>query len=245
MKLNKKSRLLNETFKIKNYLIKQIEVNSMKKKLALMVYPNFSMQEIASICGLFKWQFDSETVVFSSSLEEVNAEEGLLVKPHKTFDEFSVEDYDCLILPGCSDFSEAIRNPKIKNFLQQFNENDSFIIGAICAGPLFLAQAGLLSNKKFINSLFVEINEMFSFINEENLVYQPVVEDGNIITAVGSAFNEFAVAVARKLGYDCPDSIYTGITSEKLRDESFFKQHLPEEYLLEIRTEFADFISNN
>ena len=215
----------------------------MKKKLALMVYPNFSMQEIASICGLFKWQFDSETVVLSCSLEEVNSEEGLLIKPQKTFDEFNEEEYACLILPGCSDFRKPIRNAEIKTFLQQFKENRDFVIGAICAGPLFLAQAGLLENKKFINSLFVEVNELFSFIEEDNLLYQPVVEDGNIITAVGSAFNEFAIAIARKLDFDCPDKIYTGITSEKLNDENFFKLHLPEEFLAEFKNEFSDIIS--
>lgn len=214
----------------------------MKKKLALMVYPNFSMQEIASICGLFRWQFDSETVVFSCSLEEVNSEEGLLIKPEKTFDEFIEEEYSCLILPGCSDFRKPIRNPEIKNFLQQFEGNRDFVIGAICGGPLFLAQAGLLENKKFINSLFVEANELFSFINEDNLLYQPVVEDGNIITAVSSAFNEFAIAVANKLGYDCPEKIYTGITPERLNDENFFKPHLPEEFLEGFKKEFSDFI---
>lgn len=214
----------------------------MKKKLALMVYPNFSMQEIASICGLFKWEFDNETVVFSSSLEEINSEEGLLIKPQKTFDEFVIEDYSCLILPGCSDFSKPIRDTKITEFLKRFNENDDFVIGAICAGPLFLAQAGLLANKKFINSLFVEVNEMFPFINEENLVYKPVVEEGNIITAVGSAFNEFAISIAKRIGYDCPDEIYTGITSDKLNDENFFKPHLPSEYLDKFREAFKDLL---
>lgn len=86
----------------------------MKKKLALMVYPNFSMQEIASSCGLFKCNFDNETVVFSSTSEEVNSEEGLSIKPEKTFSEFFIDDYSCLILLGCSDFRKPIRDTKIK-----------------------------------------------------------------------------------------------------------------------------------
>jgi putative intracellular protease/amidase len=212
----------------------------MKKKIALMVYPNFSMQEIGNICSLFRWRYDSETVVFSSRLEAVNAEEGLLILPHKTYDEFSTEDYDCLILPGCSDFTESIKDPKIKEFLEQFKGNDDFVIGAICAGPIYLSQAGLLSNRKFTNSLFVEINEMFNFINEKNLVYAPLVEDKNIITAVGSAFNEFAVAVARKVGYDCPDNIFKGIPEGWKEDD--YKVHLSKEDLEEIKNEFKEFI---
>lgn len=212
----------------------------MKKKVALMVYPNFSMQEVANLCSLFRWGYGSEIVVFSSSLEIVNAEEGMLIQPHKTFDEFYIDDYDCLILSGCSDFRDSIRDMKIKEFLEQFKGNDDFIIGAICAGPIYLAQAGLLENRKFTNSLFVEINEMLNFIDEKNLVYAPLVEDRNIITAVGSAFNEFAIAVARKVGYDCPDKIFKGIPEDW--KESDYKVHLNKEDLQKLKNEFKEFI---
>lgn len=109
------------------------------------------------------------------------------------------------------------------------------------AGPMYLAQAGLLDNRKFTNSLFVEMNEMFNFIKEDNLVYAPLVEDKNIITAVGSAFNDFAIAVARKLGYDCPDKIFSG-TPENW-EESDFKYHLSKEDLQIFKDEFKEFIS--
>lgn len=213
----------------------------MKKKIALMVYPYFSMQEVANLCSLFRWSYDTETVVFSSSLDSVNTEEGMLIQPHKTYDEFSTDDYDCLILSGCSDNRDSIRDPKIKEFLEQFKGNNEFVIGAICAGPMYLAQAGLLDNKKFTNSLYVEMNEMFSFIKEENLVYAPLVEDKNIITAAGSAFNDFAIAVARKVGYDCPDKIYSGVPENW--KESDYKFHLSKEDLEMFKNEFKEFLS--
>ena len=212
----------------------------MKKKIALMVYPYFSMQEVANLCSLFKWSYDTETVVFSSTLDSVNAEEGMLIQPHKIFDEFSIDDYDCLILSGCSDVRESIRDPKIKEFLEQFKGNDEFVIGTICGGPLYLAQAGLLDHKKFTNSLFVKMNEMFSFINKENIVYAPLVEDKNIITAVGSAFNDFAIAIARKLGYDCPDKIFSGISKDWKEDD--YKVYLSKEDLEIFKNEFKEFL---
>lgn len=205
------------------------------KKLALMVYPNFSMHEIASICAFFRWEYDCETIVFSSSLEEVNSEEGIWVKPNKTFEEFREEEYHCLILPGCSDFKVPLYNYKIKEFLQRFKDNCEFVIGAICAGPIFLAQAGLLDDKKFTCSLFIEMIEWFPFIKEENVLYQPIVEDKNIITAVGFAFNEFAIAVAKKLGFDVPEKIFTGVTEEKMNDITCFRQNLPSEYVSDFR----------
>lgn len=212
----------------------------MKKKIALVVYPYFSMQEVANLCSLFKWSYDTETVVFSSALDPVNAEEGMLIQPHKTLDEFSTDDYDCLILSGCSDVRESIRDVKIKKFLEQFKGNDEFVIGAICGGPLFLAQAGLLDHKKFTGGLYVEMNEMFSFINEKNFIYAPIVIDKNIITAAGSAFNEFAIAIVRKLGYDCPDKIFSGTSEDWKADD--YKHYLSKEDLEIFTEEFREFL---
>ena len=107
-------------------------------------------------------------------------------------------------------YSSGNSNKKLNPFLERFSGIKDFIIGAICSGPMFLAQAGLLKEKKYTDSLFVEMRDQFSFIEEDNFEAAPVVEAGNIITAQGSAFNDFAVHVARKLGYECPDKILSG-----------------------------------
>ena len=103
----------------------------------------------------------------------------------------------------------ALRNQKLKDFLSTFKDNSDFIIAAICSAPLFLAQAGLLHQKN-IRTLFVEMRNFFYFVEEENFLPLPVVEDGNIITANGSAFNDFAVHLAKKLGYECQSPIFSG-----------------------------------
>lgn len=183
----------------------------MKKQIALIVYPKFSFQEIADLCGLFRWDYDSKTVVFYSSKEPVHSEEGFMILPEKTFDEFSKEEYDCLVLSGCSDLREGLADEKLKAFLSSLQNEKDLVIGAICSGPIFLAQAGLLKGKKFTSSLFVEMYERMKFIEQDNAVYAPIVEDGNIITATGDAFDLFAITIARKIGYDCPDKIYGGM----------------------------------
>lgn len=211
----------------------------MKKKIALVVYPKFSFQEIANLSALFRWYYDSKTVVFSSNKEPVVSEEGFVILPQKSFEEFSKEDYDCLILSGCGDFREAIEDKKLDDFLKQFQGEKEFVIGAICAGPMFLSKAGILDGKKFTNSLYAQMNERFAFIDEKNLVYAPLVEDGNIITATGDAFNLFAVAVARKLGYDCPDNAYAGIRDKWYEDD--FKFYLDEKELETMEEAFGKF----
>ncbi len=212
---------------------------NMNKKIALLVYPEFSFQEIANLSALFRWYYDTETVTFSSSKEPVKAEEGFLILPNKTLDEFDITKYDCLILSGCSDLRVPLKDEKITDFLKNFAGNNDFVIGAICAGPIFLSKAGLLKDKKFINSIYLEMNTKFKFVNEKNIVYQPVVEDGNIITAVGTAYQEFAVKVARKVGYDCPDTAY-GVISDKWEPEDFVF-HLQDDELKKFAEEFADF----
>lgn len=212
------------------------------KKLALVVYPYFSLQEIANLCHLFKWYYDTETEVFAADLEEVRSEEGIWIKPQKTYSEFRTKDYDCVILSGCSDFRSAIRDEKLEEFLSSLKSED-IIIGAICAGPLFLAKAGLLEGKEFTNSLFVEMNRRFKFIEEDNHRYAPVVVAENIITAVGEAYNEFAIAVARKVGYECSNNVLSGVPTDWKPED--FKYHLPAENLKIFEDEFKEFLIKN
>lgn len=213
----------------------------MKKRIALLVYPDFSLQEVTNLMYFFRWAFDTFTDVIYTDLCPVRSEEGIIVQPVKVCSEFCKEDYDCLILPGCSNLTQPIRNKKIKEFLELFANDNTFIIGAICAGPVFLAQAGLLKNKKYTTSLYAEMMELFNFVEEENFLPQSVVEDENIITAVGGAFNEFAVHVARKLGYDCSDKILSGyMDSDDVND---YIHHLTEEDLLEFKKAFKEFIA--
>ncbi len=211
----------------------------MKKRIAPLVYPEFSLQEVTNLMYLFRWKFDTVTDVIYTEREPVISEEGISVIPQKTCGEFRVQEYDCLILPGCSDWGVALRNAKMCAFLRSFQGNSEFPIGAICAGPLFLAQAGLLRGKKYTDSLFVEIREHFCFMEEENFFASPVVEDGNVITAVGSAFNDFAVRMARKLGYACPDKILSGYADHY--EEQDYYAHLPEDALREFQAEFPEF----
>lgn len=212
----------------------------MKQKIALLVYPEFSLQEASNLMYLFRWNYDTITDIIYTEKELVKSEEGIQVMPVKTCDEFSEEDYDCLILPGCSDIRMAIHNKKLNDFFKRFQGNTDFLIGAICSGPIFLAQAGLLNGKKYTASLFVEMRKLFSFIEEDNFLPVPVVESGNIITAGGSAFNDFAVHVARKMGYECPDRILSGYMDDWKEEEYYV--HLSEEELKEFTEEFKDFI---
>ena len=90
----------------------------MNQKIALVVYPEFSFQEIGNLSSLFRWGFDTRTVVVSGDKNPVRSEEGFAILPDITYEEFCVEEYDCLILPGCSDIRQSIRDEKLMEFLR-------------------------------------------------------------------------------------------------------------------------------
>lgn len=208
------------------------------KKMALLVYPEFSLQEVMNLSRMFRWGFDIFTEVISSGKEPVKSEEGILVLPQKTTDEFCKDDYLCLVLPGCSDFTEVFKDKKIFDFLASFNGNTQFPIGAICSGPMLLARAGILKNRKFTASIYMDFFDFCPFLDKENYVAAPAVVSGNIVTAGGSNFNGFAVEMARLLGLECPDRILSGYMDSWTPED--YEQYLPADAVEEMKAIFCD-----
>lgn len=208
------------------------------KKFALLVYPEFSLQEVMNLSRLFRWEFDICTEVISSSREAVKSEEGISVLPQKTTDEFCIDEYSCLVLPGCSDLTEVFKDRKIFDFLSSFKGNDSFPIGAICSGPMLLARAGVLKGRKYTASVFMDFFDFCPFLDKDDYVAAPAVVSGNVVTAGGSNFNGFAVAMARLLGLECPDRIFSGYMD--LWTPEDYDQRLPPEAVEEIKAMFCE-----
>ena len=47
----------------------------MKKRLALLIYPEFSLQEIANLLRLFRWKYDTVTDIIYTEKTVVKSEE--------------------------------------------------------------------------------------------------------------------------------------------------------------------------
>lgn len=62
------------------------------KKIAVIVYPHFSLYEVTCLTEALMW-FESPVEIFASSREPVRSEDGFLVTADKTLDEFSAGDY--------------------------------------------------------------------------------------------------------------------------------------------------------
>lgn len=203
------------------------------KKAAVMVYPMFSMQEISCTTELFKF-YDKEIVTFSAGREPVKSEDGFTILPDLAFEEFCREDFDCLVLPGIWEPLPVMLDERNIRFLERFRGDDSLVIGSISSSPLLLGKAGLLGGKRFTHGVYEEFLDAFPVMPREGAVRTYLVEDGNLITAHGGAFREFAAAVARKVGIDCGDAVFSGMAGKGYTEEDFIF-HFPPEMMAEAR----------
>ena len=203
------------------------------KKAAVMVYPMFSMQEISCTTELFKF-YDKEIVTFSAGREPVKSEDGFTILPDRAFEEFRREEFDCLVLPGIWEPLPVMLDERNIRFLEQFRGDDDLVIASISSSPLLLGKAGLLESKKFTHGVFEEFLDAFPVVPREGVVRTYLVEDGNLITAYGGAFREFAAAVGRKVGLDCSETVFSGMAGEAYSEEDFIF-HFPPEDMEEAR----------
>ena len=170
----------------------------MKKELCL-IYPNFSLYEITALTGTLALSFDITIDYAASDHSMVISEDGLPCQTTKTLDQICIEEYSCVILPGMVNIGPAIQDEKLISFLRDLGERD-ILISAISSAPLLLAKAGLLNDTKFTGGIWQNFFDYFEFLPRENFQPKVLVQDKQIITAIGFAHQEFARKVIFGLG---------------------------------------------
>lgn len=171
------------------------------KKFGVLIYPDFSLQEITCLTSALSVWFGEKIDFIATENKEYKSEEGLFVFPTKTTEEIKITDYGCLILPETTNPLPALFDEKLIDFLKSGAETD-VVFAAISSAPLLLAKSGILEGKKFTAGFFMQMAEVFPFIEKKNFVHKGVVSEGNVITGIGMFFREFSEAVLRRFGYD-------------------------------------------
>lgn len=211
------------------------------KKIAVLIYPYFSMQEISCLTDAMAVWFDRSIDVFASSGEIMRSEDGFQCVANKTLEEFDAGEYECLILPGIMNPLPALFDERLISFLRGLKGKELLIAG-ISSAPMLLAKAGLLDTVKFTSGIWEEIAVFLDFIPERNIVRRPVVRDGRIITAIGFAFREFAVEVIRALGIDeCRNGLFNGVS--RTYEEAELIHYMGEENFGEFQKEYAEYVN--
>lgn len=171
------------------------------KKYAVLVYPDFSLQEITCLTSCLTVWFGESVEIIASEKKLYTSEDGFQVAPQKTVEEAEPSDYTCIILPGTVNPLPALYDEKLIGFLRKGIGSDT-LFAAISSSPALLSKAGLLEGKDFTAGFFMQFAQTFPFIDQSHFVHRPVVESGNVITGIGMFFREFAERVLVRLGYD-------------------------------------------
>lgn len=127
----------------------------------------------------------------------VTSSHGIEVKMDKLFDE-SAYDADVVVLPGGMPGAASLKDDqRVIDILKDFNEKGKWI-AAICAGPISLEKAGVVTHKKF--TCYPGFEEQIpSGIYQDSLI----CVDQNIITGRGpAAALMFGYTILEKLGVD-------------------------------------------
>ena len=169
------------------------------KKVLCVIYPNFSLYEIATLTSTLALSFDITIDYVASDYSIVISEDGLPCQPTKILDQICIEEYSCIILPGMVNIGAALQDEKLNSFLRELGEQD-ILIAAISSAPILLSKAGLLNDTKFTGGIWQNFFDYFEFLPRENFQPKLVVQDKNIITAIGFAYQEFARKVILGLG---------------------------------------------
>ena len=190
-------------------------------RFAVILYPNFSLQEITCLTSALTMWFEEKIDFIASENKEYYSEEGMCVTPNKKIDDVTITDYDCVILPGTINPLPALYDENLINFLKS-GTNTDVVFAAISSAPLLLAKAGILRGKKFTAGFFMQMAEVYSFIEKENFTHEGIVCDGNVITGIGMFFREFAEVVLWRFDFDIGNSFMRDKPEDYTEEELTF-----------------------
>lgn len=215
------------------------------RKFAVMLYPDFCLQEITCLTSALTVWFGETIDFIATENKEYRSEEGLRVLPTRTTADVAITEYDCVILPGTINPLPALFDEKLINFLRS-GVGTPVVFAAISSSPVLLSKAGILDGKKFTAGYFMQLADAFPFIQKENFVHRAIVEDGTVITGIGMFFREFAEAVLKRFDYDIGNSFMRDkpedYTEEKLT--FYWSEEDYKEFLDELKG-YAPYMSGN
>lgn len=165
----------------------------------MFLYDKFSDFEITQLLLLLH-DHSLTTVGFEQEL--VKSYGQLKVQADLSIEELDTNQVDLFIIPG-GEPKNFIRDKRYSKKIVTLNQKllqlnkEGKIIAAICGGPTFLANAGLLDGIKSTSS---KSEDEDIFFKNTEFTDEDIEVSNNVITAKGQAFTEFAVEVARSVG---------------------------------------------
>ena len=178
-------------------------------KIAVFLFDHMTDYEITFLTHLLKVDAGKEVITISYEDKTVRSASGVMYRADVQVKDVNAQELDGLIL--CGGWYGELRS-ELAALIQTLNASSKLLAGICGAGTFFLAAAGVLENVAFttpIGEWTQQHIRVFGSVDpfpRKNYVNSRVVVDGNIITAQGIAFIDFAVAVCDWLGLFTSDA---------------------------------------
>lgn len=129
---------------------------------------------------------------------DVRAANGMTYKAETSWKAAGGADYGCVLIPG-GDPYDVLEHPHLESLLTAAHSAGAWL-GAICAGPLLLAKAGLLRGRRFTHGYGDHHRETLApYWEGADFVDEAVVIDGRVVTAQAWAHVAFGTTLLRAL----------------------------------------------
>ncbi len=166
-------------------------------KIAYLYYDGFCEFEIV-LTGLIFGKH--EMISVAAENREYRSIEGQRFCVDQCIQDVDLDSVDLLVIPG-GNLGQLMDNQELKAFIDQLVLRKKKIAG-ICAGANLLAALGVLKGKRCTGETcgVTPGCSVYPYYKGASLSDEYVVVDGNIITAQGQAYVEFAVELANQMG---------------------------------------------
>jgi len=167
----------------------------MKKGLLILSHDIEDGEALFTRALLVRAGIEMCSITFENT-KDIQTAFGLLVKADKFAHEVQLSDYDFVVIPGGKYVHKTIGSDvDIKETVKSFYQENK-LVAAICAGPRFLGQAGLLDDVNFTAFKGSEVDMPKGIYHPE----LKALRDGHIITARGAgAVYEFVYEIVSYL----------------------------------------------
>lgn len=169
------------------------------EKILCFIYDDMVDFEMTLACHLV----NKEIIPIAYEIKVIRSNSGMCYYPMATVKEaLEYTDVTGLIIPGGQNDEQR---QELTDLINKLNDEGK-LLAAICAGPQYLARAGILVGKKYTTTLTKDkLKEYFpkALVDpfpRNTYINRNVVRDNNIITAVGNAFVDFSIEILDYFG---------------------------------------------
>ncbi len=161
------------------------------KGLIIVHNDNEDLEVVGTRDLLVRAGFDMTMATFGETLD-VRLAYGTKIKIDSFMSGLNRKEYDFVVIPGGKFVKNTVDDDhEIKDLVTEFYQEGK-LVAAICAGPRFLGQAGLLDNKRFTAFTGTQSDMPKGYYHPD----EKAVTDKNIITARGAgAVHDFAYEI--------------------------------------------------